>query len=312
MSSPNTGLNQDPRAFRQERRNWKLRTLFALSRRPGPLRHWSIATVTVVIVIASVLWHRHHIAGAPAMPVVPYSDVAAAIAARSVSDIAIDDGGSRLVATLRTPRQVAGRPVGRVAAALPLRTASLDDLERWSASGAQVRVTGGAESPSPEFALQLVSLLAVVGIAGFIMLRQGRGGIGTRKFVATPTDRQLTLSDVGGAREAQADLRDVISYLKNPGRFKVMGARCPKGVLLIGPPGTGKTLLARAVAGEANCPVITAAGSDFNEMYVGVGSRRVRQLAKQARDAAPCIVFIDEFDSLGGRRGRRTARARKR
>jgi cell division protease FtsH len=83
-----------------------------------------------------------------------------------------------------------------------------------------------------------------------------------------------------------------------------MGARCPKGILLVGPPGTGKTLLARAVAGEAGRPVITAAGSDFNEMYVGVGARRVRQLAKQAREAAPCIVFIDEFDSIGGRRGR--------
>jgi cell division protease FtsH len=83
-----------------------------------------------------------------------------------------------------------------------------------------------------------------------------------------------------------------------------MGAKCPKGILLVGPPGTGKTLLARAVAGEAGVPVIQAAGSDFNEMYVGVGSKRVRQLAKQAREAAPCIVFIDEFDSLGGRRGR--------
>src|SRR5688572_32144317 len=83
-----------------------------------------------------------------------------------------------------------------------------------------------------------------------------------------------------------------------------MGARCPKGVLLVGAPGTGKTLLARAVAGEAGCPVIMAAGSDFNEVYVGVGSRRVRALAKRARESAPCIVFIDEFDSLGGRRGR--------
>jgi len=83
-----------------------------------------------------------------------------------------------------------------------------------------------------------------------------------------------------------------------------MGAKCPKGVLLVGAPGTGKTLLARAVAGEAGCPVIMAAGSDFNEVYVGVGSRRIRQLAKQAREQAPCIVFIDEFDSLGGRRGR--------
>src|SRR5256885_1439445 len=86
--------------------------------------------------------------------------------------------------------------------------------------------------------------------------------------------------------------------------FSTLGGKIPKGILLVGPPGTGKTLLARAVAGEAGVPVIQAAGSDFNEMYVGVGSKRVRQLAKQARDAAPCIVFIDEFDSLGGRRGR--------
>jgi ATP-dependent Zn protease len=96
----------------------------------------------------------------------------------------------------------------------------------------------------------------------------------------------------------------VIAYLKDPARFRAMGAKCPKGLLLVGPPGTGKTLLARAVAGEAGVPVIQAAGSDFNEMYVGVGSKRVRQLAKQAREQAPCIVFIDEFDSLGGRRGR--------
>ena len=124
------------------------------------------------------------------------------------------------------------------------------------------------------------------------------------RFAPSPASRHFTLADVGGAREAQADLRDVIAYLGSPERFLAMGAHCPKGVLLVGPPGTGKTLLARAVAGEAGCPVIVAAGSDFNEMYVGIGSRRVRQLAKQARDAAPCIVFIDEFDSLGGRRGR--------
>jgi cell division protease FtsH len=116
--------------------------------------------------------------------------------------------------------------------------------------------------------------------------------------------RRLTLADVGGAQEARADLKDVIAYLRDPERFRVMGAKCPKGLLLVGPPGTGKTLLARAVAGEAGVPVIQAAGSDFNEMYVGVGSKRVRQLAKQAREQAPCIVFIDEFDSLGGRRGR--------
>jgi len=128
--------------------------------------------------------------------------------------------------------------------------------------------------------------------------------VASARFVATPPSRHLTLADVGGAREARADLSDVVTYLANPERYRALGARCPRGVLLVGPPGTGKTLLARAVAGEAGCPVIVAAGSDFNEVYVGVGSRRVRQLAKRAREQAPCIVFIDEFDSLGGRRGR--------
>ena len=140
-------------------------------------------------------------------------------------------------------------------------------------------------------------------MVGFVAVRQ-RGGAAKRRFTATPSARQLRLSDVGGAQEARADVKDVIAYLKDPARFRAMGAKCPKGLLLVGPPGTGKTLLARAVAGEAGVPVIQAAGSDFNEMYVGVGSKRVRQLAKQAREQAPCIVFIDEFDSLGGRRGR--------
>src|SRR5207302_1017297 len=114
----------------------------------------------------------------------------------------------------------------------------------------------------------------------------------------------VSFKDVAGIDEAVDELKEIVEFLKTPDKLRRLAGRIPKGVLLVGPPGTGKTLLARAVAGEAGVPVIQAAGSDFNEMYVGVGSKRVRQLAKQARDAAPCIVFIDEFDSLGGRRGR--------
>jgi cell division protease FtsH len=214
----------------------------------------------------------------------------------------VRENGARLIATLNRPYRAGGREVRMIETSVPTRAVSLSDLERWSAMGAKVRVTetGGSKR---ELFIQILSVVTMIGVVVFVLARQ-RSGVSGAKFTATPESRQLTLADVGGAREAQADLRDVIAYLKDPERFRVMGAKCPKGVLLIGPPGTGKTLLARAVAGEAGCPVITCAGSDFNEMYVGVGSRRVRQLAKQAREAAPCIVFIDEFDSLGGRRGR--------
>jgi cell division protease FtsH len=303
VSSPSTPLKNGQRATRRERRNWSLRSLFEVSQRRGPVRYWPLGIVLLGIFgIAYSIWRTAE--SAPlANPVVPYSELAAALNARSVSVLTVEDGGARLVATLKEPYVVEGRAVRTVEAAVPSRAVTLSDLERWSKDGAKVRVTEQAAAPSSEMVIQLLSLAAVLGIIGFVLVRQ-RGGLTATRFVPTPPSRQLTMADVGGVREAQADLRDVIAYLKDPERFRAMGAKCPKGLLLIGPPGTGKTLLARAVAGEAGCPVIMAAGSDFNEMYVGVGSRRVRQLARQARELAPCIIFIDEFDSLGGRRGR--------
>ncbi len=233
---------------------------------------------------------------------VAYSDAAQALGAHQVSTLIVANDGERLVLSLRSPRLIDGHEIRSVEAVVPAHAVALVDLERWAASGTIVRVIE-PHSSTTERLIQIVSVLIVVSLLFGYALHH-RGALGVNRFAPSPASRHLTLADVGGAREAQADLRDVISYLKSPQRFLDMGAHCPKGVLLVGPPGTGKTLLARAVAGEAGCPVIVAAGSDFNEMYVGIGSRRVRQLAKQARDAAPCIVFIDEFDSLGGRRGR--------
>jgi cell division protease FtsH len=237
-----------------------------------------------------------------ALPVVPYSEVATALAAGGVEELTLEDGGNRIVARLKAPYRAADTRSRVVVTAVPSNALTLADLERWAANGAKVRMGDKSRTPSAETVIQVISLLALLSLVAFVAFRQ-RGGA-SRRFMATPPSRQLTMADVGGVAEAQADLRDVIAYLRDPGRFRAMGAKCPRGVLLVGPPGTGKTLLARAVAGEAGCPVIMAAGSDFNEVYVGVGSRRVRQLAKQAREQAPCIVFIDEFDSLGGRRGR--------
>ena len=265
------------------------------------MRSWTFVLVLLALVGGLVAWRSMQPTVTPP-PVVAYSELARAIAGGQVRDVLVDAGGSRVVAELRERQLVHGKLHQVVAAAVPARGVSVEQLERWSATGARVRV---AESTghSPEAVLQLLSFVVLAAGVGFIVVRQ-RGASTKGRFLPTPPSRQLTLADVGGAQEARADLKDVIAYLKDPTRFQAMGAKCPKGLLLVGPPGTGKTLLARAVAGEAGVAVITAAGSDFNEMYVGVGSKRVRQLAEQARKAAPCIVFVDEFDSLGGRRGR--------
>ena len=142
----------------------------------------------------------------------------------------------------------------------------------------------------------------------FIMRRMagriGPGGglmaIGKSKAkVYVETDIKVTFKDVAGVDEAKHELEEVVSFLKDPKRYGRLGARMPKGVLLVGPPGTGKTLLARAVAGEANVPFFSISGSEFVEMFVGVGAARVRDLFEQARQKAPCIIFIDELDALG-------------
>jgi cell division protease FtsH len=133
--------------------------------------------------------------------------------------------------------------------------------------------------------------------------RQGLGGLMTagksRAKVYVETDTKVTFKDVAGVEEAKFELEEVVSFLRNPRAYGRLGARLPKGILLVGPPGTGKTLLARAVAGEANVPFFSISGSEFVEMFVGVGAARVRDLFEQARKAAPCIIFIDELDALG-------------
>ena len=125
----------------------------------------------------------------------------------------------------------------------------------------------------------------------------------TRGRWMQPLEVETRFSDVAGAEEAKEELQEIISFLKRPERYQRIGAKIPKGVLLVGPPGTGKTLLARAVAGEAEVPFFTISGSEFVEMFVGVGAARVRDLFRQAKEQAPCIVFIDELDALGRSRG---------
>lgn len=155
----------------------------------------------------------------------------------------------------------------------------------------------------------LIGVVLPIGVVIFfmvIMMRQNGGGGGkmmdfgkSRAKLANPNAKKVTFNDVAGLTEEKEELEEVVEFLKNPGRFIKIGARIPKGVLLVGPPGTGKTLLAKAVAGEAGVPFFSLSGSDFVEMFVGVGASRVRDLFKQAQQMAPCIIFIDEIDAIG-------------
>ena len=167
-----------------------------------------------------------------------------------------------------------------------------------------------AEEPSLLLTM-LPTLLLLVGMVVFwvLMMRQAGGGGGKissfSKAKAKPVTegRKVTFADVAGADEEKQELEEIVEFLKNPGKFNMLGARVPKGVLLMGPPGTGKTLLARAVAGEAGVPFFSISGSDFVEMFVGVGASRVRDLFEQAKKNAPSIIFIDEIDAVGRHRG---------
>ena len=139
------------------------------------------------------------------------------------------------------------------------------------------------------------------------MRKQGGGSSGAMNFGKTKSKAvdkvKVRFTDVAGAEEEKQELKEVVEFLKSPKKFKEIGAKIPKGVLLVGPPGTGKTLFAKAVAGEANVPFFSISGSDFVEMFVGVGASRVRDLFAQAKKAQPCIVFIDEIDAVGRKRG---------
>ena len=124
-----------------------------------------------------------------------------------------------------------------------------------------------------------------------------------RHKITTKEHTNVTFDDVAGMEEAKEEVMEIVEFLKNPKKFQRLGGRIPRGVLLVGEPGTGKTLLAKAIAGEADVPFFSISGSDFVEMFVGVGASRVRDLFKQAKDNSPCIIFLDEIDAVGRRRG---------
>ena len=151
----------------------------------------------------------------------------------------------------------------------------------------------------------VIPLLFIVGLWTFFLRRMGGAEGGVMSFARSKAkiyaddDVKVSFGDVAGVDEAEEELKEIVEFLKTPRKYTAIGGKIPKGVLLVGPPGTGKTLLARAVAGEAKVPFFSLSGSEFVEMFVGVGAARVRDLFSQAEAKAPCIVFIDELDALG-------------
>ena len=240
---------------------------------------------------------------------IPYSDFKKAVAEGKVEEVSISSTviHGRMKPEAASPgEQGPAKTEGRVFNTVRVEDPDLiRDLESHG-----VKITGVIESTLFRDLLSWVIPIALFfGVWLFLLRRmgQGQGGFMTvgrsKAKIYMEKDVKDTFADVAGVDEAKEELKEVIEYLKTPEKFRRLGGKIPKGILLVGPPGTGKTLLARAVAGEAGVPFFSISGSEFVEMFVGVGAARVRDLFMQAKDKAPCIIFIDELDALGKVRG---------
>ncbi|MES1164111.1 MAG: ATP-dependent zinc metalloprotease FtsH [Verrucomicrobiota bacterium] len=269
----------------------------------------------LIIAFWAVLLLQQALSGYLQPPRTSYSDFKAAVEGDKVEDVAI--GQTLIRGHMKAPPEpaAAARPPGRAvgASGTPFETVRVDDADltrQLQAHG--VKISGVVESSFwHDAAGWLLPLALLLGFLWIMMMRRA-GQVGQNGFLAVgrskakvymEKDVHVRFPDVAGADEAKEELREVIDFLKTPARFGRLGAKLPRGVLLIGPPGTGKTLLARAVAGEAGVPFFSISGSDFVEMFVGVGAARVRDLFEQAKQKAPCIIFVDELDALGKARG---------
>ena len=253
---------------------------------------WYFFAAFLGVMLIQYLWVQY-----TQIETIPYSQFEQLLDQNKISEVLV--GSDTIQGTLKEPF-----PDGRKL----FSTTRVDPELASKLTAHGVKVTG---APSSNFFSTILSWVVPIFIFYLIWTygirrmaeRQGFGGLmsigKSRAKVYVETDTKVTFGDVAGVDEAKSELQEVVAFLRDPKSFGRLGARIPKGVLLIGPPGTGKTLLARAVAGEAGVPFFSISGSEFVEMFVGVGAARVRDLFEQARRAAPCIIFIDELDALG-------------
>jgi cell division protease FtsH len=263
---------------------------------PGlPFSFWYVlVAIGFLLVIQNVLFARP-------FEQLPYSDFKAALRQDRIEDVQI---------SLHTIRGTLRPNTGEKAPPLRFMTVRVDDPDLVQELEAHnVKYTGQYDSDVLKTLLSwIVPLVFLFILWGFLSRRLGPGqGVmnfgKSRARIYAERETGVTFADVAGVEEAKEELQEIIDFLRYPQKYATLGGRIPKGVLLVGSPGTGKTLLARAVAGEASVPFFSLSGSDFVEMFVGVGAARVRDLFKQAQEKAPCIVFIDELDAVGKARG---------
>src|SRR6478609_6811433 len=235
-----------------------------------------------------------------------YTDYRAQLAVDNVKDVTVS-AGKNITGSFRNPTVINGKTAKRFSLQLPVAN-SQSEIDQLTAR----RVTIKGEDAKPNLLSVVVSFLPWLLLIGFylFLFRQMQSG-GAKAFsfgkskakLLTGDTPKVTFADVAGADEAKQELQEIIEFLRDPQKFTKLGGRLRKGALLVGPPGTGKTLLARAIAGEAGVPFFSISGSDFVEMFVGVGASRVRDLFEQGKKNAPCIIFIDEIDAVGRHRG---------
>ncbi len=243
-----------------------------------------------------------------------YTDLLTKIESKEVKSITIQSPSSGEVADARVSLTTdsAGAQERLVSVPEKAFTTYLTELPKDIIDSMEVNLL---EPPQPSMLMTMLPTLMIVGLLIFVLMffmqqMQGGGGGGkvmsfgkSKAKMSTDDQKKTTFKNVAGLDEEKQELTELVDFLKSPKKYIEVGARIPKGVLLVGPPGTGKTLLARAVSGEAGVPFFSISGSDFVEMFVGVGASRVRDLFEQAKKNAPCIIFIDEIDAVGRRRG---------
>ena len=258
--------------------------------RPGLSSLWYVLGFILLLAIVQAYFFA-----SPATAI-PYSQFKDLVAQDKVSDVTIGDQVIR--GKMKTDKGLEPFTTTRPGVEDPKL---LEDLQQH-----QVKYTGEVGSRwLPDLLSWILPLLLFIAISGFFLRRMGGAEGGVMSFarsrgkIYSEDDVKVTFADVAGVDEAEEELKEIVEFLRTPKKYTSLGGHIPKGVLLVGPPGTGKTLLARAVAGEAHVPFFSLSGSEFVEMFVGVGAARVRDLFQQAESKAPCIVFIDELDALG-------------